>query len=146
MPCVACSVWRSVEPWFCCVSVMCCVHGVCVVCVCWCVCWCWCGTLKTTVCALKTSSCVRFKKCPVCTGNMPTCTHTRGRFQCTHGGRREEREEQGWSSSVLFTKICPRRVIKCFRGSPKETFWILPRSRTTRSRFLQSFAFLDKAV
>ena len=57
----------------------------------------------------------------------------------------------GGSSSVLLTNICPRRVITCFRGSPKKPldlfhFKFENRSRTTCSRFLKSFAFPDKAV
>ena len=62
--------------------------------------------------------------------------HTRG----VEGGRKE----QGWSSSVLLTRICKRRS----RGSPQETFGSYPftGSRTTRSRFLQSFAIPYKAV
>ena len=49
------------------------------------------------------------------------CRHSRGRFDRTQGyvlsGHGEGRE----SSSVLLTKVCPHRVITCFRGSPKET-------------------------
>ena len=71
------------------------------------------------------------------------CRYTRGRFESTHGG-------QG-SSSVLLTKICPRRVTTCPRGSPKKPlnltrFQFENRSRTTRARFLQSFALPDEAV
>ena len=60
-------------------------------------------------------------------------------------------EGRAVSSSVLLTKICPRRVITCFRGPPKKPvdltqFQFENRSGATRCRFLQKFALPDKAV
>ena len=78
----------------------------------------------------------------MCFNMCAWCRHTRGRFESKHGGRFERRhalppssntphtqqkqmlktkENKKKSSSVLLTKICPRKVITCFRGSPKET-------------------------
>ena len=71
-------------------------RGVCLVCVCVCVC---CGTLKK---------------------RGAWCWHTRGRFECTHGGVLNGHTGRRGSSSVPLTKICPRTVITCFRGSPKK--------------------------
>ena len=42
------------------------------------------------------------------------CRHTRGRFERTHGGR-------GGHRQFCSPKNGPRRVITCFRGSPKVT-------------------------
>ena len=78
----------------------------------------WCDTLKIT--------CVRPKRPHV---NRPYarmlkhirawCQYTRGRFGRTHGdvleGYTMGSGEKG-SSSILLTKICPRRVM-CFRGT-----------------------------
>ena len=68
------------------------------------------------------------------------------RFGWTHG----EGGGEG-SSLVLLTKKYPRGVIACTRGSPKRQnnlthFQFENRSRTTCSRFLQSFASPDEAV
>ena len=49
------------------------------------------------------------------------CRYTRKRFASTHGGFLDGHTEGRGSSSVLLTKIWPRVVITCFRGSPQET-------------------------
>ena len=49
----------------------------------------------------------------MCFNMCAWCRYTRGRFERTHTGSRV-------SSSVLLTKICLRKVITCFRGSPKK--------------------------
>ena len=41
-------------------------------------------------------------------------------------GGEGETKEQGWSSSVLLTEICPQRVITCPTGPPKETLGSFP--------------------
>ena len=51
---------------------------------------------------------------------------TQGRGVKRGGGRGREREERGGSSPVPLTKICPRRIITCFRGSPKEPLGSYP--------------------
>ena len=80
------------------------------------------------MCPSKTSPCVRPKRpcvyrhhAPMCFNMCAWCRHTRGRGASIHGdvldghtGRREV------SSSVLLTKICPRRVITCPKSSPKK--------------------------
>ena len=79
---------------------------------------------------------------PVHTGTF--CTYTRVVLNGHTGGRK--------LSSVLLTKICPRMVITCCRGSPKNLldlshFQVFEnRTRATRSRFLHSFAVPDQAV
>ena len=70
-------------------------------------------------------------------------------FEWTHGGvfivnkcfsTFLEHLKRMWGSSLianfLLTKICPHRVITCFRGSPKSNHWILPTLslRTGRTR------------
>ena len=99
--------------------------------------------------------------------------YTRGRVGRTHGRRREgegPRQHRVFISkndcfltflehlnrllgssliaNFLLTMNGPSRVIMCFRGSPKETvgFKFENRSRTTCSRFLQTFAVPDKVV
>ena len=68
--------------------------------------------------------------------------HTRRRFEWTHGR----------SSPVPLTKKSPRRILTCAREVHQRNPWMLPtlkfenRSRTTCSRFLQSFALPDKVV
>ena len=56
---------------------------------------------------------VHIQNVPVYAGTTRTCVSTCTRGAGTHGGSRG-------SSSVLLTKICPRTVITCFRGSPKK--------------------------
>ena len=110
----------------------------------------------------KTPPCVHSKRPRVCRHHahmcfnmFAWCWYTWRRFERTHGDVFESTHgEQGrgsGSSSVLLTKNCPRLVITSFRGSPKKLldlshFKFKDRSRTTRHRFLQSFALLDKAV
>ena len=121
----------------------------------WCVpcgvvCAVWCGTLKTPVCRLKTLSVCRFKTSPCVPATrghaFSACgrgagTH-RGRFECTHGKRFE-------STHGGHRQFCLQRTA---HGFTESDHWMLPmfkfekRSRTTCSRFLQSFALPDKAV
>ena len=96
-----------------------------------------------TVCTFKTSQCMSAPRAHVETHVRVVLVHT-GTFLNPHTGARG-------SSSVLPTKNCPRKVITCFRGSPKKIldlsrFQIENRSRTTCPQFLQSFASPDKAV
>ena len=151
---VQCVAWCGAV--VCCVSVMSwCACCVCVGVACWWWSWCVFGVCLVCVCvccvlrhAEKTwkNPCVGFKNASVpYIKNVPrVCRHQahmghvagthgnvlnthRGRFECTHGGGGEGRGRgMGGSSLVLLTKICPRRVIKCFRGSPKETFRSYP--------------------
>ena len=113
------------------VSVWCCVvlcgvvgRGVCL-CVCVCVC---CGTLKKrekNACVdSKTPPCVHSKRLCVCRHHAHVCfnicawcRYTRGRYERTHGDVLNGHTGSRGSSSVLLTKICPRMVITCFRGS-----------------------------
>ena len=79
-----------------------------------------CRFQHASVCTLKTSPCVP-ATCPHVQSMWTFCQYTRGRFERTHGGVFEcTHWVQGLSSSVLLTKICPRWVITCFRGSPKK--------------------------
>ena len=95
----------------------------------------------------------------MCTGT--TRTYTRGRFEPTHGGfwdgHTEERggkegEWRGITVSSANHVTAPRRIITCFREVHREKPLVLThsrfenRSRTTRSRVLQSFALPDEAV
>ena len=92
-------------------------------------------------------------------GTTRTCVSTCARGAGTHGdvlnlhteGVLNGHTRGGGSSPVLLTRICPRMVITCFRGSPKKPvdlhhFQFENRSRATRCRFLQTFAVPDKAV
>ena len=105
---------------------------VCVcVCVCVFVCVC-CGTLKKKrekkVCGFKKRLRVCIQNVPVYAGTTRTCVshmcawcrHTRGRFERTQRDVLFGHTASRGSSSVLLTKICPRMVITCFRGSPKK--------------------------
>ena len=78
------------------------------------VCAVWCGdTLKIPR--------VYVQNVPVCTGNTSTCVNTCGCGAGTHGDVLNGHTGGGErSSSVLLTKICPRRVITCPRGSTKK--------------------------
>ena len=103
-----------------------CLCGVCGVVV-------WCETQKNPVCPFKTSPCVRSQRPRVCRHHAHSCfnmcawcRYTLGRFECTHGGLFCTYTRGGRGSSlVLFTKICPHRVITCFRFT-KSNHWILP--------------------
>ena len=192
MPCMG-AVWRSVMPWFCCVSVIfCCVSVMCVcvfvcmgVVVCWCVCVCvvccvfvcvvarWknvekpvCGFKNAFVYTFRTSPCMLAPRVHV----FSTCGHVAGThenvlnahtlrhferthgdvFECTHGG---EGRGRGWSGHRQF---CLPKFAQGGSSSASEVHLKKPldlthsrfenKSRTTRSRFLQSFALPDKAV
>ena len=101
---------------------------VCVWCVCVCVC---CGTLKKrekSIC-LQTRLRVYSQNVPFYAGTTRTCVETCARGAGTHGDVLNVHTEgvlymhtgeKGRVSSVLLTKICPRTVITCFRGSPKK--------------------------
>ena len=115
------------------VVVVCCV--LCVVCVVCCV-------LCVVVCHAENPPCVRSQNVPVCTGTTRTCIktcargagthgdilngHTGGFFSVTHHTAtappqhtRHNTEDNTNDNTTQLTKICPRRVITCFRGSPK---------------------------
>ena len=158
-----------------CVFVCCCVL-VCVVCVVWCVlcgvcecvcvvCVVWCvarlGTQEKPPCVDSKRPRVYRHHAHMCYHMRAWCRYTRGRFECTHGGfldghtgKRGRKEGVGGRGppSVLLTKICQRRVITCFREVHRKKPLVLTnsrfenRSRTTRSRVLQSFALPDEAV
>ena len=144
---------------FLCLRVLLCVCGVvwsvwcCVCCVVVCGA-CMCSVEKTSVCRFKTCPCGvshGTPKKPPCVDSKrhahmlkhmcAWCRHTRGRFERTHGHFLNPHTGSRGSSPVLPTKICPRTVITCFRGSPKKLFDLShfqfeSRSRTTRARFL----------
>ena len=91
----------------------------------WCVCVCgvWRGLARR-----KKPPCVDAKRPRVyrhhahmCYHMCAWCRYTRGRFASTHGGFLDGHTKGRGSSSVLLTKIWPRVVITCFRGSPQET-------------------------
>ena len=138
--CVSLSLSLSLS----CVAV---VVVVVVVCVCGVV---WCGVLGWHA---EKPPCVRSKRPRVYRQHVHTwkhmwtcCRYTRWRFERTHGERRG-----GGSSSVLLTKICPRGVITCPRGSTKKPmhvtyFQFENRSRTTRCRVLHLFASPEHTV
>ena len=145
-----------------------CVVGVCwvwvwvFVCGCWLCTWSWwsvrCGTLRNPVCPHKTPPCVRSKRPRVhrhhahmCFNMCAWCRYTRGRIERTHGGVLSGHTE---SSPVLLTKKSPRTVLTCTREVHQKErknlthFFEFGRSasRTTCSRFLQSFPLPDEAV
>ena len=103
------------------------------------------STHNVPVCPSQTSPCVPAPRAHVETHVRLVLLHT-GTF------RMYPRRKAGGSLSVLLTKICPHRFITWPRGSPKSNHKILQissvriRSRTTRARFLQSFALPDEAV
>ena len=76
----------------------------------------------------KNASVCTFKTSPVYAGTTRTCVETCARgagthgdvFERTHGDVLNPHTGSRGSSSVLLTKICPRTVITCFRGSPKK--------------------------
>ena len=95
---------------------------------------------------------VDIQNVPVYAGNTRTCFLTCARGAGIHGDLLNGHTEgRAVSSSVLLTKKSPRRVITWPQRSTKETNGSYPfqfenRPRATRCRFLQSFAFPDKAV
>ena len=101
------------------VSVWCCVLWCCVVCVVWCVARL--GTQKKPPCVDAKRPRVYRHHAHMCYHMCAWCRYTRGRFASTHGGFLDGHTEGRGSSSVLLTKIWPRVVITCFRGSPQET-------------------------
>ena len=127
-PCdvVCCVVW--------CVSLWswCCWWSWCVWCVCVCVFVCVLRhaekTKKKPVFGIKKRLRVHIQNVPVCTGTTRTCVSTFTRGAGTHGDVLNVHTEaflkphtgSRGSSSVLLSKICPRTVITCFRGSPKK--------------------------
>ena len=133
------------------------------VCVVWCV---WCPRVyvqkhlrvyvqNASVCRFKTSPCVpaprphviTHARVPVHTGTFRT--YTRGRFECTHGGGRGE--GRAGHRQFCLPKFAHVRLSLDPRGSPKKPLVLTHsrsenRSRTTRSRVLQSFALPDEPV
>ena len=119
----------------------------------------WCGTLKIPVCRFETPLCVHSKRLRVCRQQVHMSVH-RGVFygHRLRGGRERGRGGRGGrggkSPPVLLTKKKKhsRRVLTCTRGSPPKKrknlthFQFENRSRTTCSRFLQTFAVPDKVV
>ena len=132
--------------------------GVCV----WCVCgvWesVWCGTQKKSPCVDSKRPRVYRHHARRRLHMRAWCRYTQGRFESTHGGfldghtgRGEGRERRRVSPSVLLTINGPRsyHLLERFTERNLGILHILKfenRSRTTRARFLQSFAFPDKAV
>ena len=125
--------------------------------VCGVVCAVWCGTLKNPVCRFKTPRCVHSKTSPCMQAQhahmlfsmWAWCWHTRGRFECTHGKRFESRHGGHRQFCLPRTAHVGLSLGAKFTES---NHWMLPmfkfekRSRTTCSRFLQSFALPDKTV
>ena len=131
--------------------------GVCV----WCVCvWesVWCGTQKKSPCVDSKRPRVYRHHARKRLHMRAWCRYTQGRFKSTHGGfldghtgRGEGKERRRVSPSVLLTINGPRsyHLLERFTERNLGILHILKfenRSRTTRARFLQSFAFPDKAV
>ena len=110
---------------------------------CLCVCLCvWCGVVCAVCCCVvwhaekppcvdsKRLSCVHSKR-HVNAGNTRTCFSTCARGAGTHGDVLNVHTGTLWtghkgSSPILLTKKSPRRVITCFRGSPKVTTGCCP--------------------
>ena len=124
----------------------------------WCgvVCGAWCGTLKTPCVDTKRLH-VYIRNVPMYAGNTHTCFSTCVRGAGIHGDVLNLHTEAflnlhtGWSSPVLLTMNSPRRVLtrpQRFTKDPLDLvhFQVENRSRTTCSRFLQSFALPDEAV
>ena len=149
-----------------CVCVLVCVVCVFVVCVCVCVClWCvvvfgvWCGTQKKPPCVDSKRPRVYRHHAHMCQNMRAWCRYTQGRFESTHGGffcvPHEEGSGEGerkgvtvssayqdWSTSLSLAREVHRKLPQDLTNFKFEN-----RSRTTRAaRFLQSFAFPDKAV
>ena len=122
----------------------------------------WCGALKPAPppCPSKTPQCVQTRRLRVYQQQVHmfyTCervagthgdvlnVHTEAFWMDTHGGGGEG-GEGGGSTPVLLTKKSPRRVITWLERFTERNERILPiyrfenRSRTSRSRFLKSFA------
>ena len=103
------------------------------VCVVWCV---WCLRVyvqNASVCRFKTSPCVPAPRPHVLphAGLVPVHTETffigKTCYFCVHTGEGGGEEGAGVVLvNFLLSKICPRWVITCFRGSPQETFASYP--------------------
>ena len=137
--CLCLCVSLSLSP-CCVVCVVCVVCGVCGVCGVWCV-WCvWCGVGL----ARRKNLRVQVQNVPVCTSTTRTCGNTCARGAGTHG------DVLNLHTEVFGTDT--RRVITCCREVHRKKPLVLThsrfenRSRTTRSRVLQSFALPDEAV
>ena len=115
-----------------------------------------CTFKNTSVCTFKTPPCVPAPRPHVIThaGVVPVHTetfrtYTRGRFECTHGGGRGE--GRAGHRQFCLPKFAHVRLSLDPRGSPKKPLVLTHsrsenRSRTTRSRVLQSFALPDEPV
>ena len=142
--CVSVSVW-------CCVAVLCCVL-CCVVCVVWCVARL--GTQKKPPCVDSKRPRVYRHHAHMCYHMRAWCRYTRGRFESTHGGfsygHTGERgggvtvssayQEKPTKSSHLAPQVHRKKPLDLTHSKFEN------RSRTTRSRVLQSFAFPDERV
>ena len=142
-----------------CLLCVCCVFVVCLLCVC-CVFVVCCVTLKNvekTSIWLQKRFRVYIQNALVYAGTTRTCVSTCARAG-THGYvlnvhmKAFFESTHWWSSPVLLIKKNSRRVLTWSqKGSPKKPldhthFQFENKSRTTCPRFLQSFAFPDKAV
>ena len=146
-----------------------CVGGVCVVvCVVVCVCvWCVCVVvlLCVVVCHAEKHPCVHSKRLrvnvqnvSVCTGTTRTCFSACARGADMHGDVLNLHTEAfsslhtGGRRQFSLPKNHARRVITWPHRFTESNHWMLPmfkfekRSRTTCSRFLQSFALPNKTV
>ena len=108
------------------------------------------------VCGFKNAFRVYIQNVPVYAGTTRTCVSTCARDASTHGDvlnlHTGSREEGGWSSpSFCLPRLVhvelslARDVIQSYHGI-FPIFKFENRSRTTCSRFLQSFALPDKVV
>ena len=156
-----------------CVSVCCvllvCVVGVCCVwvwvfvCGCWLCTWSWwsvrCGTLRNPVCPLTKRLHVYVRNVTVCTGTTRTCVSTCARGARTHGDVLNVHTEASGVDTGSHRQFClARKAHVQFSLAPerftKRNERILPIffefgrsvSRTTCSRFPQSFPLPDEAV
>ena len=111
--------------------------------------WC-CGRVVVLCCVVLCVRCGVLCRVVLC-GTMETsmctwCGHTQGRFERTHGDVLDGHTGTRWCHrQFCLPKICPHGVLTCPRGPPKKPldlshFQFENRSRTTCSRFLQSFA------
>ena len=162
----------SLTLFLCLLSLSPCVVVVVVVVVARCCCCCGCDTLKNLVCPSKTSLCGRSKRPRVCQHHAHTCfnmcawcRHARRHFGRTHGDvldghtgvlnghttppqhhdNAHNHDHQQHFSSPKFAHVWSSGASEVHQSK----HWILHtlqlenRSRTTRCRFLQSFALLE---
>ena len=126
-----------------------------------CGCWCWlCHAEHPFSPSSHPSLRVYIQNVPVWRGTTLACVTTCGRGAGTHGGVlnlhtevfETDTRERGVTVSSANHETGPRRVITCFKEVHRKKPLVLThsrfenRSRTTRSRFLQSFALPDEAV